>query len=69
VWHSIFLYIKSVGIINCVSFGDFLQLCKYFVEVICTKVQERTNLKAHFELGNDLMKICFKQKNKNESCL
>jgi len=42
---------------------DFLQLCKYYVGIICRKGQEGQNVKAHYELGNDPLKfMCFKQR-------
>jgi hypothetical protein len=36
VFNLLFIYFTS-WIINCINLWDFLQLCKYYVEVICTK--------------------------------
>ncbi len=52
--------------INCINLFDFLQLCNYYMGVICTKRKNEQNVKAHYEFGNDPMEMCFNQK-KNKS--
>jgi hypothetical protein len=54
---SLYLFFCYI-IINCINLCDFLQLCENYIR----KRQEGENVKAHYEFGNDSMKVCFKHK-------
>jgi len=55
-------YFPILQIVNCVNLCDFLQLCKYYVGVICTKGKKGANVKTSYKFGNGPMKSCFKHK-------
>ncbi len=44
----------------------FLQLCNYYMGVICTKSKNEKNVKAHYEFGNDPMEMCFDHKTRTK---
>ncbi len=50
------------SILNCINLCDVLQLCDYYMGVICTKSKNEQNVKANYEFGNDPMEVCFDRK-------